>query len=55
MPNFVSAKYMFAMATSDRAVHNKKKRKENVYIYTLNEANSEMHIRQADLFNLLSH
>ena len=53
MPNFVSAKYMFAMVPRDRAVHNKKKRKENVY--TLNEANSEMHIRQADLFNLLSH
>ena len=55
MPNFVSAKYMFAMVPRDRTVHNKKKRKENVYIYTLNEANSEMHIRQADLFNLLSH
>ena len=60
---------MFAMVPTKRAVHNKKKLKENLYIYTLkktssyqahwnNEANTEMHKkqeRQADLFNLISH
>ena len=56
---------MFAMVPTNRAVHNKKKPKENLYIYTLkqdlllfgslvNKANSEMHPRQVDLFNLIS-
>ena len=37
MPNFSSAKYMFAMVPSNRAVHNNKKLKENLYIYTLKQ------------------
>ena len=34
MPNFVSAKYMFTMVPTNRAAHNKKKLKENLYICT---------------------
>ena len=37
MPNFSSAKYMFAMVPTNRAVHNNKKFKENLYIYTLKQ------------------
>ena len=67
MPNFFYAKYMSAMVPTNRAVHNKKKIKENLCIYTLkqdltlpgsltyNDANTEIHTRQADLFNLISH
>ena len=32
MPNFFSAKYMFAMVGAHWAVQNKKKRQENLYI-----------------------
>ena len=37
MPNFFYAKYMSAMVPTNRAVHNKKKLKENLYIYTLKQ------------------
>ena len=30
-------KYMFAMVPTNRAVHNKKKLKENLYIYTFKQ------------------
>ena len=37
MPNFVSAKYMFAMVPTKEYKKNiEKKLKENLYIYTLN-------------------
>ena len=37
MPSFFSAKYMFAMVPKNRAAHDKKKLKENLYIYTLKQ------------------
>ena len=63
---FLCQVYVWNGTNKQRAVHNKKKLKENLYIYTLkqdlplsgsliNEANTEIHTRQADLFNLISH
>ena len=37
MPNFFSAKYMFAMVPTNTAFHIKKELKENLYIYTLKQ------------------
>ena len=37
MPDSFSAKYMFAMVPSNRAVHNKKRPQENLYLYTLKQ------------------
>ena len=37
MPNSFSVKCMFAMVPTNRAVQNKKKRKEHLYIHTLKQ------------------